>query len=59
MARAVAILASYSCLYPLVMGLSPAKDGRLVVRMGDEKKRMRDEWGMEKMDNDDGEMVNI
>ena len=59
MARAVAILASYSCLYPLVMGLSPAKDGRLVVRMGDEKKRMRDEWVMEKMDNDDGEMVNI
>jgi len=37
MARAVAILASYSCLYPLVIGLLPAKDGRLVVRMGDEK----------------------
>ena len=35
-------LISYSCLYPLVMELSPSKDDRLVC-----------EWGMKKMDEGD------
>ena len=55
-----ALISAASNLYPLVtqrtQGLFWNEEWRIKNEM---KKWMRDEWGMKKMDNDDGEMVNI